>query len=401
LITSLSLFVFTALATVFGCGKEEIRNYTAAKPAQNDSTSVSARPTAPADVSAEATDRMLVAIVPVGNQAHFFKVVGPAAVVEKKRDDVTKFFANLKVVNGRPIWTTPEGWKEDPASGMRSATIWIPTDDQPLEMSVTPLPWSGGQAGLLSNVNRWRQQMQLPPIGPQQLGDDATEIKAGDATITVVDLRGRFAGGMMAPFAGGARPGGTGRPAPRLGSELPPGHPPVDPSADAPRNVPATVAADSGVPKFDAPNSWRPVEASGLRKAQFAIGAEGEGALVTLIDFSTKAGPMMTDPLANVNRWREEVEMAKIEKDQLEESTESIEIDGKPATYVQLIPEAPNPQGSKFEATLAAMVTDRGRIWFIKLAGRRDTVIAEEENFKAFLKSMQFAEGSGASNGDN
>jgi hypothetical protein len=110
---------------------------------------------------------------------------------------------------------------------------------------------------------------------------------------------------------------------------------------------------------------------------------------------------MMTDPLANVNRWREEVEMAKIEKDQLEESTESIEIDGKPATYVQLIPEAPNPQGSKFEATLAAMVTDRGRIWFIKLAGRRDTVIAEEENFKAFLKSMQFAEGSGASNGDN
>ena len=46
------------------------------------------------------------------------------------------------------------------------------------------------------------------------------------------------------------------------------------------------------------------------------------------------------------------------------------------------------------------MVTNDDQIWFIKLSGQRDTVIAEEENFKAFLKSMQFAAGSGASNGD-
>jgi hypothetical protein len=172
-------------------------------------------------------------------------------------------------------------------------------------------------------------------------------------------------------------------------------------SAAAPRDAPATASAVPGVPKFEAPKSWRPIPASGLRKAQFAIGDEAQGAAVTLIDFSTNAGPLMTDPLANVNRWRGEVGLASIEESQLDESTESIEIDGKPAIYVRLVPDASKPEESKIEkATLAAMVTNENTIWFIKLFGQRDTVMAEEENFKAFLKSMQFAVDSGVTNGD-
>jgi hypothetical protein len=397
------------LAATLGCeAKEEIRSYTVAKQTQETATVASDRPASedtapPVKASGETTDRMLVAIVPAGNRAHFFKVVGPSAVVEKQKDDVTKFFTNLKVVDGRPTWTTPDGWKEDPASGMRSATIWIPTDDKPLEMSVTPLPWGGTQAELLSNVNRWReQQMQLPPIGPQQLKEDVSEIKAGETTITIVNLSGRYTGGgMMAPFAGGRA--GTANRVPRSGAELPSGHPPVDSSATTPRNAlaAASPATGAGVPKFEAPKSWRPLPATEFRKAQFAIGDAGDGAVVTLTDFSTNAGPLMTDPLANVNRWRGEVGLAKIKEDQLDDSAESIEIDGKPAKYVRLVPDTSKPEESKIEkATLAAMVTDGDKIWFIKLFGQRDTVVAEEENFKGFLKSMQFADGSGASNGD-
>jgi hypothetical protein len=110
---------------------------------------------------------------------------------------------------------------------------------------------------------------------------------------------------------------------------------------------------------------------------------------------------MMTDPLANVNRWRGEIGLAKIEKGQLEESTKSIEIDGEAAKYIRLIPDASKPEESKTDrATLAAMVTQGERIWFIKLIGKRDTVIAEEENFKEFLKSMKFSDGNGVTNGD-
>jgi hypothetical protein len=401
---SLTAVVVCGFAMALGCeAKEEIRTYTVTRPAQTAATPArgnTEEAAATAVPSGPATDRMLVAILPEGHRAHFFKIVGPTAAVEKKKDEITKFFANLKVVHGRPTWTAPEGWKEDPARGMRSATLWVPTDGEPLEMSVTPLPYGGGQAELLDNVNRWRGQMQLPPIQAPQLTEDISEIKVGDTTITVVDLSGRFAGGgMMAPFDGG-RQGTSNLPAPTPGAELPPGHPPIDSSAAALSNAPAANSA-AGVPKFEAPKSWRSVPASGIRKAQFAIGDEGQGAIVTLIDFSTNAGPLMTDPLANVNRWRGEVGLARIEEAQIDESTESIEIGGQPAKYVRLVPDPSKPEESKIEkATLAAMVTNENTIWFIKLFGQRDTVIAEEENFKAFLKSMQFAAGSGASNGD-
>ncbi|HEX2477454.1 MAG TPA: hypothetical protein VHK01_22045, partial [Lacipirellulaceae bacterium] len=332
-----------------------------------------------------------------GDRATFFKVVGPVAAVEERKAEIDAFFASLKAgEDGRPIWKAPSGWKEDAGTGMRMATLWVPSDGKPLEMSVTALPWRGTEDDLVSNVNRWRGQMQLQPIGPQQLKDVTSEIKAGDATITLVDLHGRSAGGgMMAPFAGA---GAANRAAPGAGAELPAGHPPVDSVAGPPGNAAVTAA---GVPKFEAPKSWQPVAASGIRKAEFAIGSKEQGAVVTLIDFSANAGPMMTDPLANVNRWRGEIGLAKIEKGQLEESTESIEIGGEPAKYVRLIPDASKPEESKIkEATLAAMVTNRDKIWFIKMRGARDTVVAEEENFKAFLKSMKFSDGSGVPNGD-
>jgi hypothetical protein len=406
---SLAAIFLSGLAAATGCdSKEAIRHYTAARPTETTATAAADNATpaaqntaADAINSGEATDRMLVAIVPIDNQAHFFKVVGPISAVEKRKDEITEFFANLKVVDGRPTWTAPEGWKEDPASQMRSATLWIPTDDEPLEMAVTPLPWRGGQADLLSNVNRWRGQMQLPPIGPQQLSDGISEIKAGDATVTVVDMSGKFAGaGMMAPFAAG-RAGAANRPAPRSAPELPPGHPPIDSSAGAPRDAPASAPA-ADVPKFEAPESWRSVPpASAFRKAEFAIGGDAQSASVTLIDFPTNAGPLMTDPLANINRWRGEIGLAKIEEDQLEKSSEIIEVGGNEAKYVRLIPDTSKPEESKIDkATLAAMVTSGEQIWFIKLFGNRDVVIAEEENFKAFLKSMQFADGGGERNGD-
>jgi hypothetical protein len=407
-LTRLATLALVGILPLFGCeAKEEIRSYSVAKAAQTEATAATDQPastnSAPhSDASSEAHDRMLVAILPAGDRATFFKVVGPVAAVEKSKAEIDAFFASLNTADdGRPIWKAPSGWKEDAGTGMRMATLWVPSDGKPLEMSVNALPWSGTEADLVTNVNRWRGQMQLQPIGPKQLKDAISEIKAGDATITLVDLRGRSAGaGMMAPFARG-RTGAANRAVPGASAELPPGHPPFDSVAGPPGSGPAAESVAADVPKFEAPKSWQPVPAKGFRKAEFAIGSKEQGAVVTLTDFSANAGPLMTDPLANVNRWRGEIGLAKIEKGQLEESTESIEIGGEPAKYVRLIPDASKPEESKIEeATLAAMVTNGDKIWFIKLRGARDTVVAEEENFKAFLKSIQFSAGSGVSNGD-
>lgn len=56
-------------------------------------------------------------------------------------------------------WTLPEGWSAQPASGMRLATIIIPTAGSELNASLTEF---GGD--LAGNVNRWRGQIGLPQL---------------------------------------------------------------------------------------------------------------------------------------------------------------------------------------------------------------------------------------------
>jgi hypothetical protein len=217
--------------------------------------------------------------------------------------------------------------------------------------------------------------------------------------MTIVDLRGRFEAGMMAPFAGGAV-GAASRATPNQESSFPAGHPPVDAAADAPRDAPA-ASAPAGAPQFDAPESWRPMAAGEFGKAAFVVSDGSKTARVSVSDFRTDSGPMIGDVLPNVNRWRQTVGLGPIDKEALESVTESIEIDGKPATYAPIIPDPSKPEESQIElATLAAMVTDGEKIWFFKIIGDRELVAAQEDEFKNFLKSVRFAADAGARDGD-
>ncbi len=58
-------------------------------------------------------------------------------------------------------WTLPQGWKEVQGGGpMRYATLTPPVAGK-LDVSVIVLPGPAG--GELANVNRWRNQIGLPP----------------------------------------------------------------------------------------------------------------------------------------------------------------------------------------------------------------------------------------------
>ncbi len=221
------LLVVPLAVLVLGCGRDErILSYTVPKEPKQAAPPAAAAAEPPE--SSEPTHRMLAAILPAGDRAWFFKIVGPVAAVEKRADEVDKFFNSIRPADdGPPTWQLPaDDWKEEQGSGMRVATIWIPGGDKPLEMSVIP---SGGD--LLSNINRWRGQMKLPEVAQEQLGQFTREIKAGDATLTIVDLRGHFQAGpgMMPPFARGAQ----GQPG--QAPALPPGHPPINGAPDGDR----------------------------------------------------------------------------------------------------------------------------------------------------------------------
>jgi hypothetical protein len=110
---------------------------------------------------------------------------------------------------------------------------------------------------------------------------------------------------------------------------------------------------------------------------------------------------LIADPLENVNRWREEVGLPAITAEALDQEVEKLEIDGQPATYVKLIPDAEKPEQSQADrATLAAMVTSGDRIWFVKMTGNRELVAAQEDQFKSFLKSFRFPADGGANDGN-
>jgi len=382
----------------FGCGQpEQIRTYSVPK------EPIAEAP--PAAKPGEASDRMLAAILPADGQAWFFKIVGPIPAIDKLDKQFDDFVAAVRIEGGKPKWQLPADWKEGPAgNAMRFATILVPSEPKPLELTVNSLPWGGTPQDMLANVNRWRGQLQLPPAEAAQIASFTREVKAGDRTATIVDLRGRSGGGgMMPPFAGGAAPFAGGAPPFAGGAQspsgnLPPGHPPLDANNPPPANTPAEPPG-ADVPKFDAPAAWKQIPATGMRKAAFTIGDGDKGAEVTLTNFSANSGPMIADALQNVNMWRQGVGLAPIKSDELGKHTEAIEIDGKQATYARAVPDrAQSNQSKASRATIAAMVTSGDQIWFAKLFGDRSAVVDQEDAFKTFLKSLRFA-GDGATDG--
>jgi hypothetical protein len=138
-----------------------------------------------------------------------------------------------------------------------------------------------------------------------------------------------------------------------------------------------------------------------LRKAEFAVTDGPQAASVTLITFPANEGSLIADPVANINRWRGELGLSAIQKESLGTATEAIDVDGQPATYAPMIPDAAKAEESKAnEATLAAIVKTGRQIWFIKMKGDREVVKKHQDEFKAFLKSLKFTHDTEAGHGN-
>ncbi len=82
-------------------------------------------------------------------------------------------------------WKLPKGWTESrSAGGMRYATI-KPTAAGKIEVSVTVFPGPAG--GELANVNRWRNQIGLPPIEDAALEKDRKTLKSPAGSLSLFD----------------------------------------------------------------------------------------------------------------------------------------------------------------------------------------------------------------------
>ncbi len=298
--------------------------------------------------------RTLGAIVPVDGKTWFFKAVGEDAPTAAQKQAFLTFMQSVKFDAGKPTWTLPEGWTQEAGSGMRFATVKMdPTHD--VELSVSQL--EGDAGGLLANVNRWRSQLNLPPLGENNLSTETQALKIQNADAVIVDFAGMGTGGMRPPFAGAPSAPGAAPPAP------------------SPERMREALRR---VMRFDAPESWRAGEASDSRLFTYHAGADANAPLVTVIALPGTVGGLS----ANINRWRTQVGLGELDDAKLAAETRTLPIMGADASYVELV--GPNGQ-----STVGAMLIRSELSLFFKMTGASDAVAQQKNAFGQFATSMR------------
>jgi hypothetical protein len=166
-------------------------------------TFVDLQAAAPAEGTKDAARRMLVAIVPNGEERWYVKLTGGTATIAGQVEAFMAFTASLQfgqatppqaqpqapvtaeqalasepmVLEGHAI---PEGWVQAPPKPMRELSFLTPADASgSAEVIVSRLSRQFGS--LPDNINRWRGQVGLPPLPADQMPQPQVIRIANDA----------------------------------------------------------------------------------------------------------------------------------------------------------------------------------------------------------------------------
>ena len=132
------------------------------------------------------------------------------------------------------------------------------------------------------------------------------------------------------------------------------------------------------MPEWQTPANWTQSTASAMRKASYAI-THPEGTLdVAVTSFPGDVG----GPLANVNRWRQQIGMGPISAAELDANYAPLQ-GQEPGFYTELM----GPETS----TLAATFVHGGHSWFFKMTGPTAAIAKEREAFLQMANSVHFA----------
>jgi hypothetical protein len=375
---ALFLFAFLCTGLLAACSKQEdISRYsvprlsvkTGLEPAAGSGKSASSEP-----------DRMLVALIQRGEQTWFFKLTGPESVVEPEKKQFIAFIRSLKFgkETDQPEWELPEGWRRLPSTPTRFATLQIGPMENSLELTVIPLRTAPGEFDdyVLANINRWREQLVLPPF-------DSTEaMRAGEPAGWLTELQ--TADGAKAIVANMLGKNiGASRHKSAMASDLPPSHPPISGSLPSP-----PVGSSPREPEltFKTPEGWSVGQVGGMRAAAFEV-TEGEQKVeVTAISLPATG----SDLLANVNRWREQLDLGPMTQDELAKSLELVPIGESTAEYIEIY----GAEDSAPRKAIFGAIANAGSVtWFFKLTGNAELAQRERGRFQEFVQSVKIPTG--------
>lgn len=90
---------------------------------------------------------------------------------------------------GQPKWEVPTGWKEI-AAGQFLVAKFIVTGNAGAEASINVSDSAGDGGGLDPNVNRWRRQLTLNALSPDEIAKSVVTLEASGAKASVVEMTG-------------------------------------------------------------------------------------------------------------------------------------------------------------------------------------------------------------------
>jgi len=303
------------------------------------------------------------------------------------------------------ISTPPAGWEPQPPSSMRLASFLVKGDNGAVA-DISLIALGGGAGGVLENVNRWYSQLGQPAITQENLAQTAKHVPSMFGDVMLVDIEGKPAEGAAEKdgrIIGGIVPGegrtmffkmrgntvlaeaqkqnfikwiGSVRPEEPAGGGVP-----GMPTASAGMTGAAVPAPEetgaSPKIKWEAPDSWKPVPATQMRYATFAItGQNGETADLSISVFPGEAG----GDLQNVNRWRDQIGLEPV----ADIKTLAVPLTGKTGEILTL-----DMLGSKGRM-LVGWTRKNGNTWFFKMTGPDQLTAGEKERFVKFLQSVEY-----------
>ncbi|MDQ2659186.1 MAG: hypothetical protein M3Y03_02075, partial [Verrucomicrobiota bacterium] len=303
-------------------------------------------------------------------------------------------------------WTAPAGWEEQPASGFRKGSFLVRSaDGKTADVSIISFPEAAG--GLLANVNRWRNQLKLPPVASEPEAGSA--LSANGREMFFVDVastepttpdgaKSRILGGifplngetwffkMMGPddLVAAQRDAFKQFLQSVHVAESAPMNPGASGSTNAPTAPPMQAAAETPL-HFTLPPGWQEKPLTPMRVASLnATAPNGKAVDVSVVSLGGMAG----GDLANVNRWREQVKLPPIAEAALAQTAEHVTANGHDFLVVEMVSAEPLGDANEKQRIMAAILNAPDRAWFIKMTGEDAAVASQKAAFLEFLRSL-------------
>lgn len=145
-------------------------------------------------------------------------------------------------------------------------------------------------------------------------------------------------------------------------------------NASTPSNQPTNATTYT----WTVPDTWQPGKASSMRIGSYSVINGDQSADLSVVQLPGHAG----GTLANLNRWRGQLNLEPVNSTELEGLTEHID---SPAGTIELF-DIQNPAAD--HGILAAVLTAPDHVLFFKLTGPQPVLDAHKDEFVAFLKTI-------------